>query len=896
MTDSWTVSTIDYDNDGDDDLFFTDRTGSQSNKLFRNNGHCVFTAVTTGNLVTDMAKSIASSWADFDNDGDLDVVVANNTLKANFFYVNNGNGTFTKNTTAGFVQNVGYYHHVSWIDVDNDGQLELYFGNYWPTKFNELWRRNAQGNWELWQDNLLSQITGSGVGSTWCDYDNDGYQDLVILNNAGGNNRMYRNLGNGQFVAVSNVITADGGNSVASTWGDIDNDGDMDLYISNASNTNNDLYINNGNGQFTAVTTDPVVTMGGHSHGAVFSDVDQDGDLDLYVSNDQGVKFLYMNDGNGGFTPKTDEWPTANFGKGYGVAMSDLDLDGDVDMVNATHSNQRNYIFRANDNYNNNTWLTVRLTGTNSNVSAVGARIYAYSGSEIMVRGVNSQNGLGGQNSYRQSFGCGSATALDSLVIDWPSGLRQVITLVNTNQHLSIIEPNGAMVIAKVYYDQNGNCTKDSGENYISNTKMAFNSGDHVAYSNTDGEVSAYLGIGNHQLNLDDDRYTATCAMPYNFQVATLGVTQNIGDFGVQPVCGDADLALTAMTTVMRRGFSSKYIVQVTNNGMASSTGNTVTIQLPTAIQVDSMSVDYTTLSTNGTTQTLEVELQDLDLNETTLFELYYTVTLTLMPGDPITASFVADGSQSDCNASDNSVADFQEIFGSFDPNDIAVYPIGYTEEHYISPKQDLTYRIRFQNVGNYPAEFVTIIDTLPNGINPASIKGIVASHNYSLTISGRVLTFRFDNIQLPDSASNPEGSNGFVQFTVKQKAQNTAGMVLRNAADIRFDYNESIITNRVFNTIMSDDSGVDNGVLVVFPNPVYDASYVRAKTVGLESPILKSLEVYNGNGLLVHQENVDSAMHRINLSRLSAGRYTLVAKDFLGNRYSAPIVVMSGK
>ena len=100
LMDSWSVSTIDYDNDNDDDLFFTDMTATQPNRLFQNNGKAVFTKVATGAIVTDLAQSMSSSWGDYDNDGDLDVVVANNSLVPCFFYENNGDGTFSKNTTA----------------------------------------------------------------------------------------------------------------------------------------------------------------------------------------------------------------------------------------------------------------------------------------------------------------------------------------------------------------------------------------------------------------------------------------------------------------------------------------------------------------------------------------------------------------------------------------------------------------------------------------------------------------------------------------------------------------------------------------------------------------------------------------------------------------------------
>ena len=146
MTDSWTVSLVDYNNDNWDDIFISDRDKTKSNHLFRNNRNKSFTKITTGDFGTDVAISISSSWADIDNDGDLDALVVNNTEKPNGLYFNNGNGTFTKKKSAGFLQQPAYYHNANWVDYDKDGLIDLFLCNYWPTKFNELWHNDGNGN------------------------------------------------------------------------------------------------------------------------------------------------------------------------------------------------------------------------------------------------------------------------------------------------------------------------------------------------------------------------------------------------------------------------------------------------------------------------------------------------------------------------------------------------------------------------------------------------------------------------------------------------------------------------------------------------------------------------------------------------------------------------------
>ena len=889
MTDSWTASTIDYDNDGDDDLFFTDQTATQSNKLYRNNGNGTFTLITSGNIATDMAKSMSSAWADYDNDGDLDVVVANNTQKANFFYINNGNGTFTKNTSAAFVKNVGYYHHVSSVDVDNDGLLELYLGNYWPTRLNELYKQDINGNWTLWTSNLLSQVTGSATGGTWCDYDNDGYQDLLILNNEGGKNRMYHNLGNGNFEVAVNDITQVGGKSVASTWGDIDSDGDMDLFIANASNTDNDLFINNGGGDFSLVTTGEIVHDKGHSHGPIFADVDKDMDLDLYVSNDQGLKFLYINNGSGIFTKKIDEWPTSNFGKSYGASFSDLDLDGDLDLVVATHSNQRNYIFTANNN--NNKYIEIRLVGTKSNKSAIGAKIRVKCNGIWQQREVNSQNGLGGQSSYRQHFGLANATTIDSIEIKWPSGYLQKLAGINTNQNMVITEPNGSEVKLTAYYDANNNCTKDVGELPLENISFTINDNQYSTYTNQNGEAHVFLATGNYIIAMNSNDYHTSCATTASFSVDTIGSIINLGDYPLLVNCTHSNLKMNIVSTTMRRGFNSKYVIEVSNVGIESSSNVVLTATLPNSISLLNATIPWDSRTVVGNEQIVTWNIGTMEYTDALVIDLFYNVTLSLMPDDEVTATFSLDGDAEECDAIDNNFVDYQTIFGSFDPNDIQVYPIGINEPHLITNKQELTYKIRFQNVGNYYAEFVTIFDTLPSELDIKSIRKISSSHKYQMSTKGNVIIFTFPNILLPDSSSNMEGSNGYIQFSVAQKATNKGGSKIINHANIRFDYNEDIVTNTVFNTLFPDDHNYEDGQLVVFPNPAIDVVTLKPRTDDITLTTIIDVQVFSMNGNSTKYEVTNSSMPSINVSKLNPGTYLVLARDNNGKKYTGKLI-----
>ena len=889
LTNSWTVSAIDYDNDNDDDLFFTDATLTQPNRLYNNNGDGTFEEVKSGVLVEDIAKSMSSAWADFDNDGDLDVVIANSSMLPCTFFVNNGDGSFVKNTKASFTKNVGYYHHVSWVDVDNDGKLELYLGNYLPSRFNELWRQDDNGNWSLELDNVISQAVGSSVGGTWCDYDGDGYQDLLLLNNNGGSNRMYHNIGNGEFEEVFNEITNHGGYSVSSTWGDIDNDGDFDLFISNASDENNELYLNEGDGAFSLVVNGDVVSNGGHSHGASFVDIDKDLDLDLFVSNDQGKKFLYLNNGNGVFIKDKSEQVNSNFGKAFGVSFSDIDNDGDMDLISSTHGNDEDLIFKTNNN--NNNWLKIRLEGTSSNQSAIGAKIRVKANGVWMTRFISSQNGIGGQNSYRQHFGLSDEDKVD-IEVYWPSGYIQKLKKVRRNSNLVLVEPKGTETSLIAFHDENGNCSYDEGEQLLSGVKFAFGN-ELTTVTNDEGIAKINLSNKKYSISFDRDKYKTKCSVEKKVDVKNSS-SIFVGYYPLIPLCEEADLDVTAYTVVLRRGFDSKYHIDVKNLGLKEAKSVSLTATLPSGIEVDSASVGWSNSSFGLNNETiLTWDLEDITYNELNSLVLYFRVSLDAQLNDIIESSFSLTSSSQDCNKDNNSFIDIQTVVGSMDPNDLLVYPLGESEEHFIHNTDKLTYRIRFQNVGSYEADFVNIIDELPEGVDVNSISNIVASHRYQLTTEGNKLYFYFPEIYLPDSSSNLEGSNGFIQFTVDQKNDVVNGEVLSNKALIQFDYNEYIVTNSVYHTVIVDENEDTQGTLVLFPNPATDYSFARVSIANKIDPEINEIHVFSQNGEEVLSLTENSNVMRLDVSSLPSGLYFVKAVSIEGDVFSGKLQVI---
>jgi len=350
----------DYDNDGDLDLYVANY--NEANVLYRNNGDGTFTDVTSEAGVGCISHSYGVAWGDYDNDGDLDLYVAN--YGANVLYRNNGDGTFTDVTSEAGVSCTGSSLGVAWGDYDNDGDLDLYVANHYEA--NVLYKNNGDGTFTDVTGAAGVGCTGSSYGVAWGDYDNDGDLDLYVTNYEA--NVLYRNNGDGTFTDVtSEAGVSCTGSSRGVAWGDYDNDGDLDLYVANY-NEANVLYRNNGDGTFTDVTSEAGVGCTGHSLGVAWGDYDNDGDLDLYVTND-GANVLYRNNGDGTFTMVGAG--VGCTGSSYGVAWGDYDNDGHLDLYVANSG--ANVLYRNNGNLNH--WLQIRLHGTISNRSAIGTKV-----------------------------------------------------------------------------------------------------------------------------------------------------------------------------------------------------------------------------------------------------------------------------------------------------------------------------------------------------------------------------------------------------------------------------------------------------------------------------------------------------------------------------------------
>jgi hypothetical protein len=414
----------DFDGDGDQDLYVP--SYGQGNKLFRNDGLAGFVDVTTPLLASPSAAGFCRSvaWGDYDNDGDLDLYLS--YVGANALIRNEGGGVFV-DVTSGPLGDGGEGVAAAWADYDNDGDLDLYLvRNNQPGETNKLLRNEGGG---AFVDATSSPLDDGGqdAGAAWGDYDNDGDLDLYLVS-SGGANKLFRNDGGGAFTDVTSGPLGDAGHGECAVWGDYDNDGDLDLYLANSGNVAfpSKLLRNDGGGAFTDVTSG---ALGNLAAAAAWGDYDDDGDLDLYVGRIGLPNTLLRNDGGGSFVDVTTD-PLGNPYNASGVAWADFDNDGDPDLYLAnfgTGPQASNRLFR--NNAAGNHWLHVRLVGTVSNRSGLGARVRLVAGGLTQVREVSGGAGNQSQSATIGCFGLGGATALTSLQVQWPSGIVQDVEL-----------------------------------------------------------------------------------------------------------------------------------------------------------------------------------------------------------------------------------------------------------------------------------------------------------------------------------------------------------------------------------------------------------------------------------------------------------------------------------
>ncbi len=831
-SETWSGSWGDYDNDGFDDLFVPTNDMSKGNLLYHNNGDGTFSKVLTGNIVTDLGTSISGAWGDYDNDGYLDLFVTNNVDSKNKLYHNSGDGTFTSITNSPIVDKGIYSHSAAWGDYNKDGHLDLVVSDFHATHFNFLFKGDGEGGFIEDNSSVVSQSATSAVGLAWADYDNDGDLDLFIANTNNENNQLFRNDVGIFTELTTGPVVSDGGSSVGGVWGDFDNDGDLDLFVTNSSdNEANMFYENDGDGTFSKITSGAIVLEFSNSHGATWIDYDNDGDLDLLVVNNQDkVNSLYSNNGDKTFTSVTNAI-TEETNNSYGAAWSDFDNDGDYDLFIANINNEFNDFF-INEKGSCTNHIRIKLVGCNSNKAGVGAivKVKAVIAGESIwqTKHISTQtSAMGGQNSIKLLFGLADATSIDSLIVKWPSGVITYMVSPSINQLHTINEDCGVKVCGIVYYDSNSDGIQNDGEMGIPNSKLEITPGEHLVYTDANGYYQFYITDGSYTIfqvfdNSDWSQVSPIAGGSYTVNVNASESSEYCGnDFGNSPSCLSPDLSVSLGTTAFRRGLTNQFNVVINNNGAFEAVDD-ITVELTFSDNTEILDDNWIQISAPIGYNAYSFTFSDLGALSDTVFQLTDSVKLSAELNELVTVSAELSYAGSECDISNNNFNMTDVIVGSVDPNDKIVLVKNKGLQLNAVRIDTLIYKIRFQNVGTYAARRVLLVDSLSEYLDWSTFEFVSYSHPFSCSMVNGVVTWVNNNIELPDSTTNEEKSQGYVTFSIQPLPDCPPFQDVNNLASIQFDYNEFIKTNNTTIVIEPYDSGVYYDVFI-YPNPTAD-------------------------------------------------------------------------
>jgi len=500
------VCVSDFDGDGWQDIYFVNgrdrynRGINVRNALYRNNRDGTFTDVTDKAGVPGTGYGLGCVWGDYDNGGFPDLFVTQ--YGKNVLYHNNGDGTFTDVTdkagVGGMEFGTWFHSGATFFDYDRDGLLDLYVGGYvafgsdarrycdlggvqsscppsaYAGSAAMLYHNNGDGTFtNVTKAAGIYQPNGKNLSVGAADYDNDGWPDLFVAND-GVAAYLYHNEGNGKFSetgTMAGMAYTFAGKIMAAmciSLGDYDNDGLLDLYISDFQKSSDHLWHNAGRGFLDEVSSEAGITLPTRdvlSFGGGFVDYDNDGWLDLFIANGhvypeveqaspethyKQKNTLFHNENGKRFTVASDSAGILDLPAraARGAAFADLDNDGFVDIIVANNGDPPTILHNNGDA--SNQFINFRLVGTKSNHDAMGARIRITASGISQIREIAGGGSYLSQSDLRANFGLGKSAAVDLVEVQWPGGAKQSFHNIPAGKFYQIIEGNPVPALQKI--------------------------------------------------------------------------------------------------------------------------------------------------------------------------------------------------------------------------------------------------------------------------------------------------------------------------------------------------------------------------------------------------------------------------------------------------------------
>ncbi len=792
----------------------------------------------TKKIVSEIPFSDAMESMDIDNDGDLDLL--NLAYGRIFVYRNlDGNANFGKQE---LVSEIGSTNFATTIDVDNDGDLDL-VSNRFNAQQDFVWYENINGLGLFGEAIVINASLGTPIKIATGDIDGDGFEDLAPIFST-DNETLYwlRNL-NGSGTFSEPIVAAVNVNIPKSIeLEDIDGDGDLDIVLDTNAGLVEWYENTDGAGNFGSA----VVLSGGNAwRGFHVADLDLDNDLDIITYGTE-IRWFENTDGLGTFGNSVLIGNPSN----YIQYLEVTDLDGDLDQDVVWKSYGSGGLF----------WYE-NLTGNED----FSSQTPIYTSDITFVQPAAALGDFNGDFKMDIAYAHGVAFG----------GYEPARLIVLKNQG-----EQGNQIIGAVTNDlDSSGC--DNNDPIAPNLMVTASNGvdTYSTFTLPNGVYNINVGQGTYTTNISGTLPTYYAANPseYEFMFSGIGATE-FGNFCIeaQQVVNDLEVQLFPLTEV-RPGFETQYIIIFKNVGTTVLEGEvTLNFNEDALNFIEASAVPSGMLSGALT----------FDFGTLLPFESDYINVSFLVEPPPIVNidDLLITSAQGTIIGADDFLENNEFILeqvaiGSFDPNDIQVLEGSEILEEDLD--NYLHYIIRFQNTGTASAINVQVINQIDPNLNWESFQILETSHSADIKITnGQYVTFTFNDINLPDSNSNEEESNGFIAYKIKPTSNLQIGDSMSNTAEIYFDFNQPITTNTVTTTVIETLS-VQN--FETSDCNLYPVPFTNSLNISCANNNITQVELFNIQGKLLLSKLLDGKTDTIDVSGLVQGVYIIKLKDTSG-------------
>ena len=871
---------FDIDNDGNLDLIMYNQTPLRNYYWRKNLGGGVYAAPV---LFKTINVAFATSFGDIDNDGDLDLLHAAHDGYSLVYYENDGEGVFSD---IKFISRaVADPMDIAFSDMDLDGDLDVFTASRVDNKVTVA-ENLGYGNFSPLKVVAYSEFY-SLRSIALADLNGDLLEDLIVASPTIGKTGWYENLGGGNFGPEQLISTSlPYPSEVAAADFDMDGDNDVLIIDNNLLGTSFFVFENE------AGTLDPIgieVAVYTWVNSLKIKDLDEDGNLDIVFVSFEDDEVLWLEN--------TEDFTFSLHVLASGidlvqdVSCADVDDDGDIDLLAV--SEVMDEVF----------WIENLGAGTFSEKAAIplGTDLpnYAWSVdlnnddlSDLMITTEDASSGWYqnlGDMEFSERI---SMTEEDNLIVNtMPADLDQdgdidFLTISTIDVSLSWMENmllSNYAARGKIFVDDNENGVFDLAEEGI-NFASAFSSPEsYYAFTSATGDYSIAFDaseMGDYTIAPSPlDYWDITTAPSYDITVDGVeSVFENL-DFGFYPsaLVNRIDPSMTSV--------AARIDTEINLNLTYTNTGSTI----PSGSLLLELAEEFTYVSSEITPELIDGQniswsFSDLGYFESVAFDVTILVPGLESFGDTVISYFTVTVDSLGETVFTNMDSLEQVIQGPYDPNDKAVRPAGTGPLGYIAPETEtLEYLIRFQNTGTDYAEDVVVKDQLDNNLDWLGLRPLSWSHPMEIQVDhyGEV-SFIFEDIMLPDSNANELESHGFIKFEIDLIPGLPLETSIYNTANIYFDANPAIVTNTTVSTLHEEDVSeiIENetGLVTIYPNPFSDFTTVRFAN-GNQS--VYSLVIYNLLGVVVYQQdNITGGQVQIRKADLGSGIYILNVVD----------------